>query len=102
MILIQISGQEQRICPIPRSWFATCTIDGKIYAMGGWLVDNAVTKTVEVYDPVQDILDKEGGLANPKRRSRGVCDKWEDFMSLEVRMLTAAMLLMEALPLYQQ
>ena len=72
MILMQTSGTRAANLSIPRSWFATCTIDGKIYAMGGWLVDNAVTKTVEVYDPAQNIWTRMADLQIP-RGGHGAC-----------------------------
>jgi len=45
-------------CPLPErnSWLASCTLDGKIYVIGG-ATDNTVLSTVEVYNPVTDTWD---------------------------------------------
>jgi N-acetylneuraminic acid mutarotase len=44
--------------PLPErnSWLASCTLDGKVYVIGG-ATDNTVLSTVEVYDPVTDTWD---------------------------------------------
>jgi N-acetylneuraminic acid mutarotase len=45
-------------CPLPKrnTWLASCTLDGKVYIVGG-ATDYNVLSAVEVYDPVTDTWD---------------------------------------------
>jgi N-acetylneuraminic acid mutarotase len=52
------NGPWSAKCPLPErnTWLASCTLDGKIYVIGG-AADLTVLSAVEVYDPVTDTWD---------------------------------------------
>jgi N-acetylneuraminic acid mutarotase len=52
------NGPWSAKCPLPErnTWLASCTLDGKIYVIGG-AADLTVLSAVEVYNPVTDTWD---------------------------------------------
>ena len=48
--------------PTPRCVFSTSVVDGKIYAIGGYLQGNITTAIVEEYDPGSVGVEAKGKL----------------------------------------
>lgn len=48
--------------PTPREALSTCVVDGKIYAIGGWLLGGWGLSSVEEYDPVTDTWKKKADM----------------------------------------
>ena len=51
---------------IPRAGLSTSVVNGRIYAIGGYLVDNALLPTVEAYDPMSDTWDRTADIQIPR------------------------------------
>ena len=52
--------------PTARNWFATCTVNGKIYAIGGWN-GSADSSALEEYDTVTDTWVKKADMPTARR-----------------------------------
>lgn len=50
---------KRKDMPTPRFGFQTCTVNGKIYAIGGSQARNTALATVEVYDPATDTWETQ-------------------------------------------
>ena len=48
--------------PTPRRNFAMPVVNGKIYAIGGLILDGPVLATVEAYDPVTDTWERKADM----------------------------------------
>ena len=52
--------------PTPRNGFAIATFDDKIYCIGGYLSNGAVTGINEVYDPATDTWETKAPMLTPR------------------------------------
>ncbi len=52
--------------PTERLWFSTSVVEGKIYVIGGILLNKEVVSTVEMYDPVTDTWTTRSPMPTPK------------------------------------
>ena len=57
-----ISGQRRKTCRPRGCGLAAVPLNGKIYAIGGWGVNDAHESAVEVYDPVTDTWEDKAPL----------------------------------------
>ncbi|MFC1718523.1 kelch repeat-containing protein [Candidatus Poribacteria bacterium] len=51
--------------PTPRGFFSASSVDGKIYATGGW-AGGAAFSVVEAYDPALDVWLKKADMPTPR------------------------------------
>jgi hypothetical protein len=52
--------------PTGRKALSACTVDGKIYAVGGATTPGTTFRTVEVYDPATDTWMKEDDMSTAR------------------------------------
>jgi DNA-binding protein HU-beta len=57
---------EKADMPTARALLATSVVDGKLYAMGGWIPGGAIVPTVEIYDPETDTWTRGKDLPGPR------------------------------------
>ncbi len=60
--------QQKANMPTPRSGFTTCVVNGKIFAIGGYVdgLGDLSLPTVEVYDPKTDTWERKADMPTPR------------------------------------
>lgn len=64
---VTLEGEWTTVAPMPtqRSEIASTVLDGRLYVVGGFAVEDGVTTAVEVYDPTSDSWETRAPLPIP-------------------------------------